>query len=835
MRKSISSLFVLLLLPLLALAQFVTVPRNVNFADIHLVLSGGAQEEIQKKVDALHRNQTYFKLKVDLADAYFPIIERVFKEEGVPDDYKYLALQESGLIGDAVSTSNAVGYWQFKREAASDFNLRMDNKVDERRHIIEASRGAAKYFKRSNNYYNNWFNSLLSYYLGYSGAKTYTQPSDNGARKMEITERSHPYVLTFLAHKIAYDAFVGKSNPPALSLREMRCTPGQSLADIAMDTQTDYIELEKYNKWLLGGSIPSDKDYYVIVPVRNGGSDAGLLASKDTAPPLAKGNRVGALVRAERNGLTTVIARPGDTKDKLALQAGISTRRFLKYNDLRNFDRIEAGTAYYIESKRSSAEVEYHVVQPGESMQQVAQHYGVKLNYLLFKNRMNRNEVPVPGRVLWLQKRRPAHTPVEVRDLSQKKQMTKVEAAPSYTQPKATVTSPTPARKQDEAPKENIFKRFINSFKRFNKEETTPQQEVEDEEELVATEGAPVPSTPAQKATVRSAATVPTAKTEADDADFIDPIVLEAETDTSVSIPKADVPAKPLPTPAPVQKKAVLYPQTDTTSWVTLPAPEEATATVATDSAALALPADTVAEEIEGDWVIRDTAAEDTDTVTAVRDIFVESGPEPAAKPTAAPAKRTPAAAPVQPVPKPTRHTVKAGETLYGISRMYAVTIHDLTAWNKLGSEALRPGQELYIAEPLAQPAQEAVAANDPTAHRSLGSAFHTVVASETLYQISRQYEVSLEELRNWNNLADNSIRLGQELRIQAPAKAASTATDDAATSAAPASGYHTVASGESMYQISRKYGVTIKDIMEWNNKSDFSVSIGEKLRVRKK
>lgn len=97
---------------------------------------------------------------------------------------------------------------------------------------------------------------------------------------------------------------------------------------------------------------------------------------------------------------------------------------------------------------------------------------------------------------------------------------------------------------------------------------------------------------------------------------------------------------------------------------------------------------------------------------------------------------------------------------------------------------------------------------------------------------------MSLEELRDWNSLADNSIRLGQELRVQAPTRAASPGKDadsEPEASAVPANGYHTVATGESMYQISRKYGVTIKDIMEWNNKSDFSVSIGEKLRIRKK
>ncbi len=834
MRKTVSSLFVLLLMPLLALAQFVTVPRNVYFADIHLVLSSGAQAEIQKKVDALHRNQTYFKMKVDLADAYFPIIERVFKEEGVPDDYKYLALQESGLIGDAVSTSNAVGYWQFKREAASDFNLRMDNRVDERRHIIEASRGAAKYFLRSNKYYNNWFNSLLSYYLGYSGAKTYTQPSDNGARKMDVTEQSHPYVITFLAHKIAYDTFVGKNNPPALSLREMRCTPGQSLADIAMDTKTDYAELEKYNKWLLGGSIPSDKDYYVMVPVRNG-SDAGLLASKDTTPPIAKTGRAGALVRAERNGLTTVIARPGDTKDKLALQAGLSTRKFLKYNDLRNFDKIEAGTAYYIEPKHSRAEVEYHVVQPGESMQQVAQHYGVKLNYLLFKNRMNRNEVPVPGRVLWLQKRRPAHTPVEVRDLNQKMPLAKAEPAHGQAKPSATTVaaaSPAKATQEKQEPKESIFRRFIDSFKRFKKDEPAPQQTAAAAEDNIEAP-APTPTTRTQTAIANKKATVTTSADEEDDSGFIDPIVLE----TAPAPATQEAPSTQMPT-ATAQKKSVLYPQTEMNS-VPAPATSEVVAKgeiaaplpVQEDSGVIApAPDTTLVEEEEETWALGGKT--DADTTATVKDIFVGSSPAPAAKPKPAPAKPTPAA----PAPKPTRHLVKPGETLYSISRMYAVTINDLNTWNKLGEESLRAGQELYIAEPLAQPTYTATAESTPATRLSTASPYHTVVAGETLYQISKQYQVTLEELRNWNGLADNNIRLGQELRVQAPAHTPSRVTESApATSAVPTNGYHTVASGESMYQISRKYGVTIKDIMEWNNKSDFSVSIGEKLLIRKK
>ena len=94
--------------------QQIQVPNNVYFADIQLTIDASAREKIQKNVDALLKHPAYFQQKVDRAATYFPIIERVFKEAGLPDDFKYLAIQESGLVSDAMSTSKAEGFWQFK-------------------------------------------------------------------------------------------------------------------------------------------------------------------------------------------------------------------------------------------------------------------------------------------------------------------------------------------------------------------------------------------------------------------------------------------------------------------------------------------------------------------------------------------------------------------------------------------------------------------------------------------------------------------------------------------------------------------------------------------------
>jgi membrane-bound lytic murein transglycosylase D len=194
-----------------------------------------------------------------------------------------------------------------------------------------------------------------------------------------------------------------------------------------------------------------------------------------------------------------------------------------------------------------------------------------------------------------------------------------------------------------------------------------------------------------------------------------------------------------------------------------------------------------------------------------------------------------------QPVTKPTHHIVKQGETLYSISRLYATTVGDVVKWNNLGETPIKIGQKLLIAEPLKAPVKSTVLIEE-TSPIASNNNFHIVETGETLYQISKKYNVSLEDLQNWNDLIGNNIAIGQKLRVVAPAGESAKAETTTAksetkngTTSVDEQLYHTVAAGESMYQISRKYDVTIKDIMQWNNKSDFNVSLGERLLIKKK
>ena len=144
----------------------VQIPERIVFAGIELELNAGARALVGKTVSELTKHPKSFGTIVDRANMYFPIVERVFKEEGFPDDFKYMVLQESALRSDAVSTSNAVGFWQMKKESGQEVGLRIDGGVDDRKNIVASSKGAATYLKKNFARLNNWVYTAQSYMTG---------------------------------------------------------------------------------------------------------------------------------------------------------------------------------------------------------------------------------------------------------------------------------------------------------------------------------------------------------------------------------------------------------------------------------------------------------------------------------------------------------------------------------------------------------------------------------------------------------------------------------------------------------------------------------------------
>lgn len=411
------------------MAQIPQVPAELEFADLIVRINPQARREIQLDVDAQYRNPSYFKIKQDRVNLYMPIIERELRNTGVPVDLKYLAIQESGLIGDAVSTSNAVGFWQFKQGTAEEVFLRVDNQIDDRKNIVNATKGAALYLQKHNNTFDNWMCALVSYQMGLGGAKAYFGTQYNGKRIVDVDRNTHWYFKKFLAHKIAFGSQTAMLTSSGQYMVEERVQGPTTLAALAKKYGVTEQHLKDYNLWTKNGKIPGDRVYTVIyvkdgsLPVQpaiitesktNTQSSGSTNAS--TSPAYKQANSfpriAGNTTKAAQpdqitvNNLDGVQAAQSTTQSTFSDRVGIRENKFRRLNDLEKGERIEAGEYYYTEKKNASAEVATHIVRPGETLWSISQKYGIKLSALKSKNRIRKDKDLKAGMVLNLQEHR---------------------------------------------------------------------------------------------------------------------------------------------------------------------------------------------------------------------------------------------------------------------------------------------------------------------------------------------------------------------------------------------------------------------------------------------
>lgn len=168
-------------------------------------------------------------------------------------------------------------------------------------------------------------------------------------------------------------------------------------------------------------------------------------------------------------------------------------------------------------------------------------------------------------------------------------------------------------------------------------------------------------------------------------------------------------------------------------------------------------------------------------------------------------------------------HKVDEKETLFAISRRYRTTVDAILQYNTSAGSGLEIGQILKV--PYTAPVQQ----------KKPEGVVHKVAPKETLYSISRIYQVSLDEIKAWNNLTDNSLSVGQELIIK---KSAATAqrtpvpVQEQKPVLVSRKGHHTVQPKETLFSIARQYGVTVDEIKEWNRLEGNALDIGQTLFV---
>ena len=403
MKKLLPALLLAASRPALAAAP-PAVPATLDVAGLRLTLDAEARQLVQAKVNSLCRHPASLDARVALAEAAFPLIDQVLAEEGVPADFRYLVLQESALQGNAESPHGAVGYWQLKRETALELGLTVNGTIDERRHLTASTRAAARYLTRNNATLHNWANALLSYQTGLGGVRPYTQPADADATQMAFTGRTNQYLLDFVAQKLVFEPACAGHTVPFVPWREVPAAPGQSLAQQAASFAADPAEVAHLNPWLLAGTVPQDgRAYTLLVPL------AGTPPLASTPPLTIPAAALPAPIYLRVNGIRALLARPGETPAALAGRGGASLGFFLKVNELEDNEPLTPGEPYFFQRKKETAEQDYYVLAPGQTLAAVAQHYGVLRRALRLYNHLatDDDEAVRPGLVLWLSHVRP--------------------------------------------------------------------------------------------------------------------------------------------------------------------------------------------------------------------------------------------------------------------------------------------------------------------------------------------------------------------------------------------------------------------------------------------
>lgn len=225
-------------------------------------------------VNTYFQSQTIFFIK--RAHRFFPEIESILREEGVPDDFKYLAVAESGLT-NAVSPSKATGFWQFLGPTAKELGLEVNDEVDERYHIGLSTRAACKYLKAAYADFGCWAMAAASYNMGRPGLKRQVElQQENSYFDLLLSEETARYLFRIIAIKLVienpkqYGFYVDSSELyPPLPYTYIEVSDGiPDMVEFAKKNNTNYKMLKLLNPWLRTTYLKANpkKTYIVKIP-----------------------------------------------------------------------------------------------------------------------------------------------------------------------------------------------------------------------------------------------------------------------------------------------------------------------------------------------------------------------------------------------------------------------------------------------------------------------------------------------------------------------------------------------------------------------------------------
>lgn len=258
------------------------VPRQVHFAGQDIDLTRyDHYERMDRELMSFTYMHSSTMLAIKRANRYFPVIEPILKQEGIPDDFKYLAVIESHLNPLAKSPAGAAGMWQFMPATGKEFGLEINKNIDERYHVEKETVAACKFLKQAYAKYGDWLCVAASYNAGQGRISSEKRKQQvERAVDLWLVEETSRYIFRLLAAKAVIShpqqfGFLLKRAQlyPPIPYREITLNTGiDTLSHFAREQGISYAQLKDANPWLRERSLANKtgRTYVLKIPTQEG-------------------------------------------------------------------------------------------------------------------------------------------------------------------------------------------------------------------------------------------------------------------------------------------------------------------------------------------------------------------------------------------------------------------------------------------------------------------------------------------------------------------------------------------------------------------------------------
>ena len=254
-------------------------PDKVDFAGEEAPLKiSDVRERLDRELLVNENLHASTILILKRANRAFSVIEPILKKNGVPDDFKYLAVIESGLV-NVVSPAGAKGIWQFMPETAKERGLEVNENIDERYHLEKATQAACSYFLKAKEKFGNWTLVAASYNAGETGIKKQMDIQKvTDYYDLLLSEETSRYMFRIIALKeimknpVKYGFVIApEDHYEILPVKKVELDSAVvDLADFAKRQGINYKNLKIHNPWLRESKIlnVTNKKYQIEIPLK---------------------------------------------------------------------------------------------------------------------------------------------------------------------------------------------------------------------------------------------------------------------------------------------------------------------------------------------------------------------------------------------------------------------------------------------------------------------------------------------------------------------------------------------------------------------------------------